>query len=232
MKRGREKASEESPSPVNQNKKLSFREKGETSKMDETTFRKIIGEELDKKLAKFDKIVPIVEHNSKLIEQLTKRVSLLEQNSKKLNIILHGIPESTGRESLQNRINIFTDIVQKLGLKDIDCEDIRRLGLSNPSKVRPLLVKLVKMTDKIEIMKSRKMLKGTKVFIEDDLNIEERKLNARLREKFKDLRKDDPTITGFVRNGSICMWKQGQKTVLKFSGESSQLEPVQFKTKQ
>jgi hypothetical protein len=209
------KGPKDSPSPESEPKKVTIRPPIK-SKMDEAIFRKILGEELDKRFQKYDDLALLSEQNSKEIQSLKNRIDYLELESKKKNIIVHGIPESTGKETFLERGKIFEDLISKLGLTDICYDEVRRLGLSNPSRPRPLLVKLVKLKDKFCIMQAKKNLKGQKIFINYDLPPEERKKNGLLRQFLNQRKKDDNGVTGFVTNGLLKTWKGTRLKQFKF----------------
>jgi hypothetical protein len=220
MKRNRDtnKSIEDSPSPNNETKKVSLRDTNSAEKMstmDEATFRKIIGEELDKKLVSVIGLVPQVKQISTDIISIKQRLDNLERENRKRNIVINGLPE-IANENIQNRVTLVKDLTVKLGLSGTDFEEVRRLGrpgLSNPGRTRPLLVKLVKMNDKIAIMKSKAKLKGTKIYIDDHLTPEEQRKHAILRKKLKELIVEDATTNGFVRYGTLTAWMSGQRKV-------------------
>ncbi len=108
------------------------------------------------------------------------------------------------------------DLTVKLGISGTDFEEVKRLGrpgLSNPGTIRPLLVKLVKMCDKIKIMRAKVKLKGTKIYIDDHLSPEEQRKHAILRKKLEELIIEDATTNGFVRSGTLTAWMSGQRKI-------------------
>ncbi|KAH3787546.1 hypothetical protein DPMN_165672 [Dreissena polymorpha] len=79
-------------------------------------------------------------------------------------------------------------LTKKLGMPiaTTDIDVAHRLGKFAKNKSRPVIVKFLRRQTKIEIMKKAKMLKGSRLFINEDLT----KLNAevlRLRLKEPDL---------------------------------------------
>ncbi|KAH3751614.1 hypothetical protein DPMN_186182 [Dreissena polymorpha] len=78
---------------------------------------------------------------------------------------------------------------KKLGLK-LESKDVdvaHRLGKYAPNKNRPVIVKFVRQQTKIDIMQRAKLLKGTGVFINEDLT----KINA---EVLSSLRLKEPDL--------------------------------------
>jgi hypothetical protein len=212
------KSVEDSPSPINETKKASLRDSqsaNTTTTMDEATFRRIIGEVLDKKLVPFNQLVPQVKEIVTEIVSIKQRVDSLERENRKRNIVITGLPE-VANENIQNRVTLVKDLTVKLGISGTDFEEVKRLGrpgLSNPGIIRPLLVKLVKMSDKIKIMRAKIKLKGTKIYIDDHLSPEEQRKHAVLRKKLEELIIEDATTNGFVRSGTLTAWMSGQRKI-------------------
>lgn len=111
-----------------------------------------------------EKIKPIIEENEKLkyeVEILNKKIINLESNSRKNNILIHGIPE--GKEE---KFEDLSDLV-KSTLKGIEVEletgeinRLQRLGKkgSIEGKTRPILLATTSLQKKIQILKNKKKL--------------------------------------------------------------------------
>lgn len=227
MKRARDtkKSAEDSPSPIQESKKVPFRPA--KLDMDEATLRRIIGEELDKKLVTVNTIVPQVAELTRQVQILQAQVKSLEQEQRKRNIIIYGVPESSAKETLLDRLKQFNDVNVKMGLTGIDCKDAIRLGLSNPSKPRPLLIKLHSMNDKLKILKSRKQLKGTNIYIDDDLSHELRHQHSILRKHLHGIRTSSTaTIKGFVRLGILTAFDGSNTIQFRVNPDTGNVEEI------
>jgi len=127
------------------------------------------------------------------VSVIQNRVKKLEIEDKRRNIIVLGIKEET-QENWKTRAQIISDLANKLGITSIDYDEAKRIGFrKNPAKDRPMLIRLVRMHDKQEIMSQRSKLKGTKIFINDDLSAEDRKIQSIMRLKVAEIRKTRPT---------------------------------------
>ncbi len=96
---------------------------------------------------------------------------------------------------------------KKLGLK-LESKDVdvaHRLGKYTPNKNRPVIVKFVRRQTKIDIMQRAKLLKGTGVFINEDLT----KINA---EVLSSLRLKEPALVerAWSREGKLFVRYRGQ----------------------
>jgi hypothetical protein len=60
------------------------------------------------------------------------------------------------------------------------------------SKSRPILIKLIRLRDKFEILNAAKKLRGTSIYIHQDLSPEDRKINAILRTHLKEIKQHNP----------------------------------------
>ena len=95
---------------------------------------------------------------------------------KRLNLIFTGIDESP-QENLGNWFNDLCENTLKLD-DSIELNDIMRLGRVRhddriPTRKRPILVKLAYMKDKQKIMKERRNLTDTGIFMNEDYPVEE-----------------------------------------------------------
>ena len=96
----------------------------------------------------------------------------------------------------------LTEIGEKLGLGKIQFDDIFRIGKPG-SRNRPLFVRLLRTWDKKAIMRARGKLKDRKIFINDDLDEHERKINSTLITKLKELQTENAEIKGTIRFGVL-----------------------------
>jgi hypothetical protein len=122
---------------------------------------------------------------------------------RKKNLLIEGIPEKRGETWKETELHI-QELFKKLGIpENTEIDDCFRLGRPTGGKVRPILLKLTKSRDKKLIFSNCKKLKGTKVFINEDLTKEQRVANGILRKKQKELRESNPTATINIRNGRL-----------------------------
>lgn len=60
--------------------------------------------------------------------------------------------------------------IMKLKIANESIDEVRRIGMKIENYNRPVLVSLLSIKTKLSILKKRNMLRGTNVFINDDLN--------------------------------------------------------------
>ena len=100
-------------------------------------------------------------------EELKARVDHLENETRKNNVIIFGLPDVSDNELTMDTVMSFTQNNLKVNLPESDIATCYRLG-KNKGK-RPIFITLNSYKSKLELMKSAPKLKGTKMSISDDL---------------------------------------------------------------
>lgn len=120
-----------------------------------------------------EKLQPIIEENARLIgevEKLNKKIVNLEGNSKRNNIILHGLPET--EEESHDHLNTLVSST----LREIDVEiekgeidRLQRLGKKGgkTGKIRPILLATTTLQKKIQILKNKQKMKPNSYITQD-----------------------------------------------------------------
>lgn len=110
-----------------------------------------------------EKLKPLVQENANLKKEVTtlkNKISNLERETKKNNIILHGIEDK--EESQYELLDVVIKFLNETGKGRMDefdkweISDARRLGKKVDGKKRPILVKLTLAWRKVEILKNNK----------------------------------------------------------------------------
>lgn len=125
------------------------------------------------------------------IEKQDGRISKLENGTRKRNVIVYGITEETQENfnDLKQKIDWLFNTKMELGIKREEIDEFFRLGKKNDSKRnRPIIVKMISSWRKTEIMMNKRKLKGTRIFIENDMNEEEMKEKKNMLTEMKDLK--------------------------------------------
>ena len=144
------------------------------------------------------------------IQKIKRKVDNLWNAASKKNIIVFGIPEAQNEAATDMEMSI-TELFTKIGVADVLFDDMYRIGKPG-SKSRPLMIKLLRFWDKRKIIRNK--LKGTKVFINDDLGKEDKARNSILRNHLKTLQKQDKTKTGkILRNGTLQVAENGSMKI-------------------
>ena len=95
-----------------------------------------------------------------------------EQHSRRNCLLVHGVEE----QEEENSDNIVLNVIKKhldieLSVKDLD-RSHRIVKRNSSSKRRPIIVKFISYSDRREIFKNKKRLKGTGVSITESLTAE------------------------------------------------------------
>lgn len=170
------------------------------------SIKKVFNESFEEKFKKL--ILPAIT----AVEDGQKRLQKqFEDNKREKNIIVNGLPEAA-TEDITKQIALADALFQKIGVKDVMIDDIFRIGKKSTQKTgpRPLLVRLVKMTDKKQIMRAKRTLgKTDSIFINHDLTKEAREQEKLLRDAFKQLKAVDNNLRMGIRRGTMTVWRDG-----------------------
>lgn len=121
-----------------------------------------------------------------LIGDLTRKITELEDRSRRNNIVIAGLEEigsGTWEEVEEQVIELCRS---KLSVTDISIERAHRIGRKNQNKPRPIVCKLLNYKDKERIKRNGYKLKGTNIFINDDFSNSTRTARYHLRAFMKD----------------------------------------------
>lgn len=124
-------------------------------------------------LSKFNEF--IVEKCTKLektCEDQQRTILDLQKQINKKNIIIHGIIPDENEKSLESNVVKVLNEKLEMSLTTEKIEQVYRLGKNSENKNKPIKVEFVSYKDKMEVFKNRAMLKGTKIFINNDLPYE------------------------------------------------------------
>jgi hypothetical protein len=116
-----------------------------------------------------------IEHLEEQLDDAKAHANDNEQYSRKYNLRFIGIDENEEEDCLNEIVKLCND---KLNV-EIDKNEVdraHRVGPKSGSKARPIIVKFKSYDAKFEICKKRKNLKGTHIYINEDLT----KFNAKL----------------------------------------------------
>ena len=111
----------------------------------------------------------------KVISLTSKQVSLERERDKlqrKCNIIIGNLEESSN--STEDREKVVEILQSKLNV-EFSPLDMRRVGKKTEGKARIILVKFKTEQEKIQLLKKAPALKGSKLYLAEDLTIDERR---------------------------------------------------------
>lgn len=119
--------------------------------------------------------------------RLAYHLKIAEKKLKGNNLIFHGVEESTDETSAK-LIDAIKRILKdhlEVNINTFDITNIFRLGKKSGGKPKPVLVSFLSKLTKTEITKNRRKLKGTKIFMNEDLEREELEILLTYRKEAK-----------------------------------------------
>lgn len=140
------------------------------------------------------------------VTNLEKRVHMLERKDGKNNIIIKGVntDEIKGNDKTEDYIK------ESLGV-DVSVRSVQQI------KNSMLLVQLESWEEKMEVMGNKKKLKGSKVYIENDLTKEERRIQAEIRKVAQEERKKGKKAVArynkLLVNDQVWIWDYDKQTI-------------------
>ena len=150
----------------------------------------------------------LLNDNQLQINGLQQQVANIEDYSRKKNVRIEGIMEikQENWEQTQSRIQKLFD--KKMELENVKVDFAHRISNGGGSGPRTIIAKLNHDTDREKVLKSSWKLKGTQIFINEDLS--EHTLQKR-KEKFPDLKKARQAgkIAYFIKDRLIIRERNG-----------------------
>jgi hypothetical protein len=116
------------------------------------------------------------------VEKLNNEVHKISRRERQRNIVIFGVKEGATEKWTDVESHI-AGLASKLGITQIDYDQAFRLGKRMAGKTRPILVKLLRTRDRLHILGLRNKLKGSKIFISEDKDQNERMKDKILRNR-------------------------------------------------
>ena len=115
-------------------------------------------------------------------EDVSNRVRILEDETKKENLRIVGMEETASENFEQTQAKVTRLISERLGIENITIKNAHRAGKRPPQpneKPRPIIAKLSCVEDKIKCLKSSSRLKDSQIYLSDDVS----KATAKIRKE-------------------------------------------------
>ena len=127
------------------------------------------------------------------MDVLENKVDDLEGRSKRNNLIFHGVPRGE-KETWQDSENLVQEVISsKLGITDpVRFERVHRL---NASPTSPIVACCTFFKEKQQILKEKRNLKGTAIFIGEDFSSKVREVRKKLTPHLKQARAEGKKVT-------------------------------------
>lgn len=130
-----------------------------------------------------------IEALKKKVAELERRMNYQEDYSRRYNLRITGFLEQGETTWEQTSIKVSSLIENKLQLPSIKLERSHRVGVSTSSHSRPVVVRFMNFGDREAVLRNARKLKGTGIFINEDLcpaSLEERKKQFPLLKKARE----------------------------------------------
>ena len=108
--------------------------------------------------------------SEKVIKELEDRANYQEDYSRRNNLQIIGLDERPGGETWeQTAVRVTQLIEEKLELPNTELERAHRVGRRDDNRSRPIIARFAKFGDREAVMRNVTKLRGTKIFINEDL---------------------------------------------------------------
>ena len=166
----------------------------------------------------------IEEHS--ISQGIGERLRKIEDDKRSKNLRVTGVTEEVNENREQSEQKVRKIIRENLGLKDIQLSEAYRVGKidsRSTNKPRPIIAKVASRQQKINCLKESKKLKGTSVFITEDVS----KATQDIRNSKFDLlkrKRDEGMIAYFSGANLICKARTQQRIISNLRGDGSVIE--------
>lgn len=148
-----------------------------------------------------------------------KFIEVNEEKNRANNLIVHNLPETEVKHNgvfLKSDADKLSFISSTVGI-DFDHDDIvatHRLGKKTPGKLRPTKIILENKEIKHQALRKRKEIShnpeickafNSTIFINPDVSFLVQKELYRLRQKLKDVKRDDPNSKPYIRSRALYL---------------------------
>lgn len=103
------------------------------------------------------------------VRELEARIARMENGERMKNIIIKGIPEEENENQKITEGAVKRILKDQMKIKEVRADNISRIGRKIDGRNRPILVRCADIEEKKRILAERTKLKGTRIFLEDDL---------------------------------------------------------------
>lgn len=121
------------------------------------------------------------------------KINNIQKDQRINNIVIYGIQENPNEswKDLQAHIDWLLNNIMDLKIKPDEINQFFRMGKKGgTNQKRPILLKMVTYWRKVEILRNTVKLKGTKIFLAQDLTPEEKSERKKLLEKVAEIRRN------------------------------------------
>ncbi|CAG9818599.1 unnamed protein product [Phaedon cochleariae] len=142
-----------------------------------------------------DKVKILIESDT----QTKGKIVQLDNKNRKNNILVFGLPPT---ENILENISNLQKILE-INLQHEHINNIYEVGENKDNLRRPVKIELVTFLKKVEILRNTHRLKGTNIYINNDLSVEDRKINKKLRQYLNEARRNN--IKATIKQNSLIV---------------------------
>lgn len=120
--------------------------------------------------SKIENLLAQLDSNSGKIKQLQDKVNYQEDYSRRNNIRINGMEEQGSGETWEQTAAAVSSLLeQKMELPGIELERAHRVGIRRDGKPRPIIARFSRYCEREAVMRNAKKLKGTNIYVNEDL---------------------------------------------------------------
>lgn len=101
------------------------------------------------------------------IRILEKRVNHYEENNRRDNLVIDGMPEDDSETAEETQAKVIALLSEKLGLPATTALQARRIGKGSAGKSRAVVVRFTERQDREATLRNASKLEGTNIFINE-----------------------------------------------------------------
>ena len=180
---------------------------------------KRINNTLQKISIKVDNLESKIKDVENANEVLMTKLDNLEQKSKLYQLRIHGLPEKKTKENTTETLNeqVVAMFKTKLGITNVVPTNSYRIGQFNKNKDRNVVVTFNSIQQRNSVFQNKKKLKGSKMFIVEELTKTRHEILVLAKEKFgkNAVWTNDGRVYANLNNKKI--WLKNEKDIAKIA---------------
>jgi len=139
------------------------------------------------------------------------------KHDRKCNIVIRGIAFNT--TNLKREVEELFRNKMKVKVNVVEARELKSRNLTNNAQNAGTLVIMRTFDDKFSVMKNRRLLKGTAIFVDHDMSYEEREIDIKIKDRAQEeISKGHRVTRGFMTltvNGKLWKWSSDQKKLVE-----------------
>ena len=156
--------------------------------------------------------------------ELQDEVEMMRKQMLSKTVIIYGMPDSASETVQQTECKVET-LTVKIGISDLDYDNIRRMGRFKEGKQRPIELSFLRTKDKIELLRAKNQLRNMdeykNLFINNAKTRKEMDIQKKLMEYAKTCKLTNPLVKYRFRNNVMELTKDGKSTYYTVNKEGT-----------